>query len=312
MNGELNVGIDISKQTLDIAIIPDNKHWQCQNEVKEIEKLCQQLKQYNPARIVVEATGKLEYKLVSAMIEYELPLIVVNPARIREFARSEGTRAKTDKVDAFVLARFGEMHRPEPRVLPSDEQRLLKELVTRRRQLVDIRDAERCRLQQMVPALKNDIERHIEWLQQEIERYNQKLDDTIKQNRIWREICQQITEVKGIGPVTAATLIAALPELGKLDRKQIAALVGVAPIANDSGKRRGYRPIYGGRADIRKVLYMAATIAMRYNDKIKAFAKRLKEAGKKPKVVTVACMHKLLTIVNAKVKEHYQAEFATA
>ena len=312
MNGEINIGIDISKQTLDIAIIPENKHWQCKNEEKDIEKLCKQLKKNNPARIVVEATGKLEYKLLTAMIEHQLPLIVVNPLRIREFARAEGTHAKTDKVDAFVLARFGEKHRPQTRMLPSEEQRLLKEIVTRRRQLVDNREAERCRLQQTAPALRGDIERHIQWLQQEIERYDQKLDDTIKQNPLWRDVYQQIIDVKGIGPVTAATIIAMLPELGKLDRKQIAALVGVAPIPNDSGKKKGYRSIHGGRADIRKVLYMAAQIAIMHNQKISTFAKRLKDARKKPKVITVACMRKLLTILNAIVKEQYQEAIIAA
>ena len=305
MNSECYIGIDISKEQLDIAVLPGNQHWQCSYHDSELEQLALQLRQLDPVRIVVEATGKLEYQLVAVLSSIQLPITVINPKRIRDFARAEGIAAKTDRLDAIVLARFAKRHLPDLRQLPDEQQLLLKEIVTRRRQLIDSREAERCRVQQAIPAIQPDIQRHIAWLDEEIKRYDQRRDDTIQQHPEWQEAYRELAGVKGVGPITASTMIAALPELGKLNRKQIAALVGLAPIANDSGKRTGYRAIRGGRADIRKVLYMAALVAMIHNPKIKAFAERLKVQGKRPKVVIVAAMRKLLTILNAIMKQHY-------
>jgi len=293
------VGIDVSKAYLDIAVRPSGESWRTRNELPEIEGLTTILKECEVTLIVVEATGGWEVSLVAAFAAANLPIVVVNPRQTRKFAGSLGQLAKTDRLDAHLLARFADVVRPAVRPIPDEQARELQALIARRRQIIDMLVAEKNRLTLTHPHLKKDIHEHIVWLQQRLDSFDQELHQTLQASPIWREKDDLLRSVPGVGPVLSTTLLADLPELGQLNRKQIAALVGVAPFNRDSGFMRGKRTIWGGRAAVRHVLYMAALSAKRFNPVIRAYYDRLLRAGKPAKVALVACMRKLLTILNA-------------
>jgi transposase len=295
------VGIDVSKAELDVYVRPDNLHWTVPNDAEGHAQLVRRLSPIVPTLIVLEATGGLERPAAYTLIEAKLPAVVVNPKRTRDFARSLGLLAKTDRLDAQALAHFADSVRPELRDLPDQETQDLSARLARRRHLTDMLTAERNRLHTAPSAIEDSIHAHIIWLQDQITVLEEELDALIQANTQWHAQVKQLAAVKGVGPITAYTLTADLPELGQLNRKQIAALVGVAPLNNDSGKRRGKRFVQGGRATVRTALYMAALSASRFNPTIKAFYVRLTDAGKPKKVALTACMRKLLTILNAMV-----------
>ncbi len=296
------VGIDVSKATLDIAIRPSGSRESIANEQAQIQQLVKRLSAMPMALIVLEATGGVERRVVRALAAAELPVIVVNPRQVRDFAKAKGQLAKTDRIDADILGHFGEAVRPAVRALPDPASEELRALIARRRQLTEMLTAETNRLAHGAKTVRRRIEAHIRWLEAELDRVDTELDQTIQQSAIWREQEDLLKSVPGIGPVISRTLLAELPELGRLNRKQIAALVGVAPLNWDSGMMRGRRAIWGGRATVRAALYMAALVASRCNPKIREFHRRLRAAGKAPKVALVACMRKLLTILNAMIK----------
>jgi transposase len=296
------VGIDVSKATLEIAISPSGSRESIANEDRQIQQLVKRLSAMPMALIVLEATGGVERRVVRALATAELPVVVVNPRQVRDFAKAKGQLAKTDRIDAGILAHFGEAVRPAVRALPDPASEELRALIARRRQLTEMVTAETNRLAHSAKAVRRRIEAHIRWLEAELDRVDSELDQTIRQSPIWREEEDLLKSVPGIGPVISRTLLAELPELGRLNRKQIAALVGVAPLNWDSGMMRGRRAIWGGRATVRAALYMAALVASRRNPTIREFYRRLRGAGKAPKVALVACMRKLLTILNAMIK----------
>lgn len=300
---ETNIGIDVSKETLDIAVHETNTHWTTQHEFTEFPKLIKQLHSLTPTRIILEASGGLENLLLSYLAMVGLPVIVVNPRQVRDFARATGQLAKTDRLDAFVLARLGAMLQPSVRQLKSAETRELEALVSRRTQLVEMLTAERLRLQQARQqrrsAIVVDLQAHISWLEKRLAKCESDLSQLLRSSPIWRETDQRLQSVPGVGRFTALVLIAELPELGHLTNKQIVALCGLAPHARDSGKWHGKRTTRGGRARVRAALYMAALVATKHNLVIKTFYRRLLHAGKQKKVALTACMRKLLVILNA-------------
>jgi transposase len=308
------VGIDISKMYLDIAIRPSGESWRIGNDVAEIDEFISMLNKREVALIVVEATGGWETSLVAALANAKLPVVVVNPRQTRKFAGSMNQLAKTDRLDAHLLARFADVVRPEVRPIPDEQARQLQALITRRRQIVDMIVAEKNRLILAHARLKPDIQEHIAWLQQRLDDFDQDLRCMIQESPLWREKDDLLRSVPGVGPVLSTTLLAGLSELGHLNRKQIAALVGVAPFNRDSGFKRGKRTIWGGRADVRHVLYMATLSAKRFNPVIRAYYDQLIGAGKPAKVALVACMRKLLTILNAILHSgtHWQPRLAAA
>jgi transposase len=295
---EVFVGIDVSKATLDVALRPSGDGWSVANDEEGIATLVGKLRDRGVAIVVVEATGGLEAALVAELAAV-VPVVVVNPRQARDFAKATGQLAKTDRIDAAVLARFGEAVRPEPRPLKDEQTRHLAALVSRRRQLRDMIVAEGNRLGVAPAKLHKGIQKHIDWLRRELRLLERDLDDTIKSSPVWREKEDLMRGVKGIGSVSAATMLAEVPELGTLNRKQIAALVGVAPLNRDSGTMRGKRSIWGGRATARAVLYMASLSALKSNPIFRAFYRRLVSAGKPKKVAIVAVMRKLLIVLNA-------------
>jgi len=299
---ETFVGIDVSKAELDVYVRPSGTHWTVPNDAEGHTHLVSDLSPIAPTLVVLEATGGLERPASYTLTEASLPVAVVNPRRTRDFARSLGLLAKTDRLDAQALAHFADAVRPELRPLPAQDAQHLSAKLARRRQLTDMLTAERNRLYTASPAIETSLKEHIAWLQNQITALEQELDTLIQANAQWRAQVKQLANVKGVGKITAYTLTADLPELGQLNRKQIAALVGVAPLNNDSGQRRGKRFVWGGRAAVRTALYMAALSASRFNPTIKAFYERLTNAGKPKKVALTACMRKLLTILNAMVK----------
>lgn len=293
------VGIDISKAWLDVAVHEQEISWRVGNNDQGISKLVKELKGLKPELVLVEATGGFEMLLVAELADAGLPVVVTNPRRVRAFARSTGRLAKTDKLDAKLLAHFAAAVRPPVRVLPSDEEEQLTGLLTRRRQIVDMLTVEKNRLHTVRPALRSDIEEHIAWLQEKLSKLDEEIDHFVQATPIWVEKDAILRSVPGVGRVTSTTLLAMLPELGKLNRQQIAALVGVAPVNKDSGRKQGKRRVYGGRADVRSVLYMAALAAKKYNPVIKKFYERLIKQGKEKKVALTACMRKLIVVLNA-------------
>lgn len=299
------VGIDVSKATLDIAIRPANLQFSIANDPCEFAALVSQFKSLAVSRIIVEATGGYELLVVTHLAAAGLPVVRVNPRQARHFAQATNQLAKTDRVDARLLAQMGEQLQPLVRPLPSLQQQEFEALLTRRRQLVEMLVAEKNRRQQVhhLKRLAKDLDAHIQWLEKRLLHSDKELRATVESSAVWKVNDQLLQEVPGIGEVTSLTLLAALPELGKLSNKQISALVGLAPYANDSGPRRGQRRIKGGRAAVRAVLYMATLSATRYNPVIKEFYQRLVQAGKQKKVALVACMRKLLTILNTIIKE---------
>jgi transposase len=293
------VGIDVSKATLDLALRPTGERWTVANEAAAIEALAQDLRPHAPSLIVLEATGGFEHAVVAALAAAGLPVIVANPRQVRDFARATGQLAKTDAIDAEVLALFAERVRPEPRPLPDEAAQALDALLTRRRQLLDMLVAEKNRLGFARAVVRRGITQHIHWLERRLGDVDHELGQMIEQSPVWRATDDLLQSVPGVGPVLSRTLLGELPELGRLNRKQIAALVGVAPLARDSGTLRGKRMVWGGRAPLRAVLYMGALVATRWNPVIRVFYQRLRAAGKPKKVALVACMRKLLTILNA-------------
>ena len=297
---ETYVGIDVSKARLDVAVVPGEQTWSVANDDSGITELVDKLKGLTPKLVLLEATGGLERRVLARLVGGGLPAMAINPRNVRDFARSLGKLAKTDRIDAIVLGRFAQAVRPELRPIADEQTQELQTLLTRRRQLVEMITAEKNRLFTTdLHATRRRIKEHIEYLQKELNINDYDLDQSIKQMPIWLEKVDLLESVPGVGRVTASTLIALLPELGTLGRKQIAALVGVAPFNRDSGTLRGRRSVWGGRATVRAVLYMAALTSARWNPAIRALYQRLKAAGKPAKVALVACMRKLLTILNA-------------
>jgi len=293
------VGIDVSKATLDVAI-GDEKPFPVSNSREGLDQLLSRLRTREVALIVLEATGGLEALCAATLAAAGMPVAVINPRQARDFAKATGRLAKTDAIDATVLVAFGRAVQPEPRVLPDEATRQLDALLDRRRQLVGMRTMEQNRLSGTVPApVRGDIEAHLQWLEQHIAAVDQQLEDRIRSSPVWRAKDELLRSIKGIGPVVSRTLLAAVPELGRLDRRQIAALVGLAPMADESGQYRGARRIQGGRSWVRSVLYMAALAARRFNPVLREFAERLAAAGKRPKVILAAVARKLVVIANA-------------
>lgn len=296
------VGIDVSKDRLDVAVAPEEQGWQAPYTEGGVTELGERLRSLGPALVVLEATGGLELPVAGQLAALGLPLAVVNPRQVREFGRATGKLAKTDAIDAHLLALFAERLRPEPRPLPDEAAQTLGALLARRRQLIEMLTAEKNRMRLAPKRLRKSIQGHIDWLSRSLAKIEKDLRDTLRQSPVWREQEDLLKSVPGVGPVLTMTLVADLPELGRLSHKQIAALVGVAPFNRDSGKLRGKRTVWGGRAPVRAALYMAALVATRHNPVIHAFYQRLLTAGKPKKVALVACMRKLLTILNAMLK----------
>lgn len=297
-NAEVFVGIDISKEHLDIAVRPSGATARFARE--ELDAVVAFVQQARPALVVMEATGGLEQTVAAALGAASVPVAVVNPRQVRDFAKALGKLAKTDALDAAVLARFGELLRPQPRPLPDAQTRELEALVVRRRQLLEMLVAEKNRLSSChAKSMRKSLEKHIEWLKQQLKDVDKDIGTIVRNSPLWREKDELLRSVPGIGPVSSSSILAELGELGTLNRRQIAALVGVAPLNHDSGTMRGKRTIWGGRASMRAVLYMATLVATKHNAVIRGFYQRLLAAGKAKKVALVACMRKLLTILNA-------------
>ncbi len=297
------VGIDVAKAKLDIGVRPGGEYWQCANDEAGMTEAVQRLGDRSPLLVVLEATGGREALAVRALHAAGIPVAVVNPRQVRDFARATGKLAKTDKLDAGVLAHFAEAVRPEPQQPPDEATQRLGEGLARRRQLVGMLTAEKNRLESAPAWLREEIAEHIAQLEKRLEDLSEGLQEAVAQNPEWRSKAEMLRGVPGVGPVLTLTLLAEMPELGKLNRKKIAALAGVAPLARDSGKMRGKRSIWGGRAPLRAALYMGCMSATRYNPAIQVMYERLRAAGKLPKVAYVACMRKLLTVLNAMVRD---------
>ena len=294
------VGIDVAKDRLDVHLRPSGEAFSLPHNADAFEELVTRLVGLAPELIVLEATGGFEAAVAAALASAGLRLAIVNPRQVRAFARAIGRLAKTDRLDAEVIALFAERVRPEARAIPSTQVRALADLVARRRQIIDMITAESNRQRPTHdPRLQKSLERHLAWLQHELREIDRDLDGTVRGTPAWRETEDLLASVPGIGPITARTLIAELPELGLLDRRRIAALAGVAPINRDSGAMRGRRMIMGGRTTVRNALFMATVSATRWNPIIRVFYQRLTQAGRPAKVARVACMRKLLTILNA-------------
>lgn len=301
---EVFVGIDVSKKQLDVAVWGRAEYWQVPNSEEGIAKLVKLMKGLAPQLVVLEATGGLELPAVTELAWAEMDVAVVNPKRVRDFARSLGQLAKTDKLDAQVIAHFGAVIHPQVRARPSAEQEQLLAILARRRQLIEMLTGERNRLHSTRPAMRENVRQHIAWLEKSIQDLNKEINDLIQNSPLWQAKAEILLSAPGVGPVTCSTLLAALPELGTLGRQEIAALVGVAPVNKDSGHKRGKRRVFGGRATVRSILYMAALSATKFNPKIRVFYQRLLRAGKEKKVALTACMRKLLVILNAMVRHH--------
>jgi transposase len=303
MTAESFVGIDVAKSSLDLAVRPAGTHERVPNDEAGIAQLVARLQPLRPALVVLEATGGLEAPLAGALVAAGLAVVVVNPRQVRDFAKAVGQLAKTDALDAQLLARFAEVVRPAPRPLPDAEAQALSALLARRQQVIAMLVAEQQRLPTTLPALRPRVEAHIAWLRQERADLDRELRRRIRASPAWRGNDDLLQSVPGIGPVLATTLIAALPELGRLNRKQSAALVGVAPLNCESGILRGRRIIWGGRGRVRAALGMAARVAVQRNPVIRAFYARLLAAGKPKKVALTACMPKLLLTLNALLRQ---------
>lgn len=308
----LFVGIDISKAHLDVALRPSGETWQETHDEAGIQQFVEKLKGLPPSLIVMEATGGYETDVATALALAGFSVAIVNPRQVRDFAKSLGKLAKTDRLDAHFLARFAETIQPEARFLPDEEASHLQAVVNRRRQIIDMKVAEQNRLGLAHPQVRPRLQEHIAWLEQELADLDQELHNQIRHSPMWREQDDLLQSVPGIGKITALVLIADLPELGHLNRKEIAALVGLAPFNRDSGLLKGKRSIWGGRASVREVLYMACVVASRWNPVIKRFYQRLRQEGKVFKVAITACMRKLLTILNAMVRSQKRWQPALA
>lgn len=305
METEKYIGIDVSKARLDTSLSGLESSFA--NDPEGAEALVQVLAAQSPKLVVIEATGGLERALVAALLARHLPVAVVNPRQVRDFAKASGRWAKTDRIDAQMLARFGKAIEPSQRPLPDEAAQSFSDQLTRRRQLVEMLTMEKTRLKQAPDKeVRRDLKLHIEWLESRLRASESGLRQAVEASPAWQAKRDLLSEVKGIGEVTVLTLIAQLPELGGIDRKQIASLVGVAPFNRDSGTLRGRRTVWGGRAAVRQTLYMATLSAVRWNPPLKAFYERLVGKGKAAKVALVACMRKLLTMLNAMLRDGTQ------
>jgi transposase len=296
---EVFVGIDVSKDHLDIGMYPNGRTWQVTHDEAGSQQVLKELLRLKPQLIVLEASGGFETALAIELSEAGLPAVVVNPRQVRDFAKAHGILAKTDRIDAQVLARFAETIRPELRPLPDEAQRELEALMVRRRQLVTMMTAEKNRLPRASKEVIRGIQQHLQWLKKQLARVDEEIGRRIQRNDVWKRDEKVLRSVPGVGPGVSRSLLAGLPELGKINHKKIAALVGVAPFNCDSGKFRGRRRIWGGRQHIRSILYMGTVSAIRWNPLIRSFFLRLVDAGKSKKVALTACMRKLLIILNA-------------
>ena len=299
MSEDIIIGVDISGKFLDIHILPHGRAERFANDAEGVRETVELAKELKAALVVMEATGGLEAELAAECAHSGVSAAVLNPRQIRDFARSVGRLAKTDAIDAEVIARFGTAVRPDARELPDEQSRHLRALVSRRRQFTEMIVAERNRVKRAHLPVRESIDKHIEYLSRELDEIEGDIDELIKASPLWREKAELLTQVPGIGAVSCVTLLSELPELGKLGAKQISALVGVAPLNRDSGAYRGRRSIWGGRSGVRRTLYMATLSARRHNPMIREFYERLSAAGKPGKVAMVASMRKLLTIINA-------------
>jgi transposase len=306
------VGIDVSKDRLDVAVLGEERGWQVDNTPNGIAKLVQQMENLQPELIVVEATGGYQRGVVEALFWASLAVAVVNPARVRQFARACGLLAKTDKLDAQVLAEFGRRVQPRRYEGKSEAEKQLSALLVRRRQLEEMLKAEQNRLRTISQSLKSSVQRMIATLKAEKKSLDTQIQQFMNEQATWQEQREILNSAPGVGKVTTATLLAELPELGKMDRKKIAALVGVAPMNYDSGRKRGYRKTKGGRGDVRSVLYMATLVATRRNPLIRSQYQQLLKRGKLKKVALIACMRKFLTILNAMLRDKQPFRCTTA
>jgi len=293
------VGIDVAKNHLDLAMRPSGECQQVGNDERGIRYVVSRLHKVHPTLVILEATGGLEQPVAAALALAGLPVAVVNPRQVRDFAKAVGKLAKTDTLDAKVLAHFAEAVRPEPRPLPDEQAQLLSATLLRRRQIIAMITSEENRLSTAPKPIRRRIEMHLRWLKQELKRTNEELEQIVQESPIWREKAALLRSVPGVGPTLSVTLLAELSELEHLNRKKLAALVGVAPVNRDSGTLRGVRTVWGGRSGVRTVLYMATLCAVRFNSTIKVFYERLRAKGKPKKVALTACMRKLLTILGA-------------
>jgi transposase len=303
------VGIDVAQATLEVAVRPTGEAWQVANDELAFGDLVARLRELKPSLIVLEATGGIHLPVVAALAAAKLPVVALNPRQVRDFAKATGKLAKTDRIDAQVLAHFAEAVRPEVRPLPDAATQELAVLVARRRQLMEMRIAEQNRSRGAPARIRSQIREHVEWLNRQIDELDRDIGQRVRSSTAWRERDDLLRSTPGVGPVLSATLLGDLPELGTASHKQIAALVGLAPLNQDSGKKRGKRVIWGGRATVRAALYMATLVAVRRNPTIRIFYERLLALHKPKKLALTACMHKLLTILNAMVKR--QARWAT-
>ena len=299
-----HLGINVSKERLDACSLPDGGTFSVANDRAGIDELIARLLEgVRPELVVLEATGKYERPAAVAVAAAGIAVAVGNPRQARDFAKAAGHLAKTDRIDAEVLARFAGAVGPRPSVLPDEEARVLQDILLRRRQLLEMMVAEKNRLQMASEAVARRIAAHLRWLEKELRRVDRELDEAVRESETWRANEELLRSVPGVGPVLARTLLAELPELGTLPRRRLCALVGVAPFNRDSGTFRGKRQVWGGRAPVRAALYMGALVATRHNPLIREFYERLLAAGKPKKVALVACMRKLLSILNAVMRD---------
>ena len=297
------VGIDVAKAKVDVAVRPTDDKWEVPNDNAGIRQLVSRLKALEPTLVLLEASGGLELPLVAALAAEAAPVVVANPRQVRDFARATGKLAKTDVLDAAVLAHFADAVRPSVRPLRDAESQVLNSLAARRHQVLTMLVSEKNRLSSATTvAVRPRIETHIEWLERELDELDEGLRQTLRRSPVWREKDNLLRTVPGVGEQLSLTLLAYLPELGTLDRRQIASLVGVAPFNRDSGTLRGKRTVWGGRARVRAALYMGALVASRFNPVIRDFYQRLLAAGKPKKLALTACMRKLLVILNSMLK----------
>jgi transposase len=304
MTSPVFVGVDVAKERLDVVVRPSGEGWSEANDEAGVAALLARLRGLGPALIVCEATGGFERLAIGTLAAAGLPVVVANPRQVRDFARATGQLAKTDQLDAGILALFAERVRPAPRPLPDAAAQLLDAVLTRRRQLLEMLTAEKNRLGFAPKPLHRGIQAHIRWLERQLDDVTKELAGLIEASPVWRAKDDLLQSVPGVGPIVSYTLLGELPELGTLSHKQIAALAGVAPLARDSGTLRGKRMIWGGRASVRTALFMAALCGRRWNPALKVFYERLIAAGKPKKVAIIACARKLLTILNAMVRNN--------
>lgn len=296
------IGIDVSKARLDVAVIPSGEETSVPNDETGCRHLVVMFRSISPKLIVLEATGGLQNLVAGMLISEGLPVVIINPRQMRDFAKATGKLAKTDRIDAKLIARFGEAIKPEPRPFKDEDNQALTALMTRRRQIICMITAEKNRLGSAHVSIKSDIKETINWLEKRLVDINNDLSKSLDQNAFGKGKAKILKTCKGVGPVASTTFVCSLPELGTLNRREIGSLVGVCPFNRDSGKMRGKRTIFGGRATVRAMLYMATLSAIRSNPPIKDFYERLRKAGKVHKVAMVACMRKLLTVLNAMMK----------